>query len=104
MSISISGIKIRLTTKAKLGKSFSDFISFTSPCNLAISGISICTFLLIKVPKTGPAKIIAGIPAIIPNRITQPKSTPSIFATVIGPGVGGTNACVTANPANKGIP
>src|SRR5699024_3981479 len=51
-----------------------------------------------------PARIIAGIPASIPNRMTQPRSTLSIAATVIGPGVGGTKLCATARPASSGIP
>ncbi len=45
-----------------------------------------------------------GIPTINPNKITQPRSAFKISATATGPGVGGMNACVTANPANKGNP
>ena len=39
---------------------------------------------------------------IKPKTITHPKFAFRISATAMGPGVGGINACVTANPASKG--
>src|SRR5699024_11664592 len=53
---------------------------------------------------SGPAKIIAGIPAIKPNKITQPTSAPRIVAAAIGPAVGGIIPCATRSPANNGTP
>jgi len=61
-------------------------------------------FFAIYLPNIGPARIIDGIPAIKPNKITQPRSAPIKSATAMGPGVGGIKLCVTAKPANSGIP
>ena len=54
-------------------------------------------------PKTGPAIIAQGIPTIAPNKITYPKGAFKILETATGPGVGGINEWVTANPANSGM-
>ncbi len=90
-------------TKPKLGRSLSSLTSLSISFNI-YSGTPTCIFLAIYLPKIGPATIAAGIPAIIPYRITFPRSAPTSAATATGPGVGGTNACVTARPANNGIP
>ena len=42
--------------------------------------------------------ITIGIPVKIPQKIIVPISTPNASATNNGPGVGGTNVCVTPNP------
>ena len=56
--------------------------------------------------KTFDAKIAVminvGSPAAMPTVMTQPRSAPSRFATAVGPGVGGTKACVTAMPTSMG--
>lgn len=59
--------------------------------------------LAIYFPNTGPLMMAVGIPIINPNKITHPKSAFKISATATGPGVGGINACVIANPARSGI-
>ena len=66
-------------------------------------GAGITIFFAINLPKNGPAMIAHGRPTINPKRMTHPISTLRIFATAIGPGVGGTIVWVTARPARRGI-
>jgi hypothetical protein len=57
-----------------------------------------------KVPKSGPATMAAGMPAMTPNRITHAWSHLRISATAAGPGVGGIIEWDTPSPASSGTP
>ena len=93
------GIRMMATMVAKGGRlasSMSDWLEIRS-------GTGTIYFLPQKEPHSGPATIMATVPQKMPMRMTQPRSTPSIEATRMGPGVGGMKAWPTARPASRGM-
>ena len=97
--MSMRGIRIIPTMLQKFGS----LDSSKSAWFATWSGTGMLCFFPQMEPHTGPATIMANTPHKIPIIITQPKSTPSIVATRMGPGVGGMYAWPTASPANRGI-
>ncbi len=97
--MSTSGIKIIPTIVQKFGSLDSSKSSWFATC----SGTGIWNFFPQMAPHTGPATIIETVPQHMPTKITHPRSTLSIVATRIGPGVGGINAWPTARPASSGM-
>ncbi|MNC24294.1 hypothetical protein D3C75_723470 [compost metagenome] len=98
MPTSTSGNRISDRLKPKDG-------SLPSPrCGSEISsGICSSTYLLMKLPNSGPAIIMLGIAAHKPSRIIQPKSACIWEESNIGAGPGSRNAAAAATPANRGI-
>jgi hypothetical protein len=59
---------------------------------------------LMKLPKTGPARITAGMAKMSPNSSVRPRFAFRLAIAASGPGCGGMNPCRTDRPASAGIP